>query len=184
MGGRFLHNVPAELPVHRGVVIVMAPGPMMVQVPIPVRIQHLRVLFRKPGRGRGCGRTEDHLHALFQGQIQETVKKIIGIHTLPGFYQVPGKFRDTDRPKPCLQHPVQVLCPQTAIPVLRVVADTQLYLFSVCYILVFHSISPFRHAGILTVSCPSLHRLLFTAPGVSAIKIPHSYTSLSNFRFL
>lgn len=89
------------------------------------------ILFCQPGWGRGRGGIEDHPHSLFLGKCEKFVEELIGIFSFPGLDQTLGEFSDADASKSRFQHPVQIFLPEGFVPVLRVVADTQINAFSV-----------------------------------------------------
>ena len=109
----------------------MPPSPMAEQYPIDGSVEHLRIFLRQPGRRGGGGRTENHLHSLLPGQIQEPVKEFPGKNSLIRLRLAPGKFGDPDYPDAALQHPLQILFPQALRPVFRVITGPQYHFLSI-----------------------------------------------------
>ena len=121
----FLGDPRGQLPVYRRIIVIMPAGAVIIPISVHIRVQHFRILFRKPGRRRGGGRTEDHFHAFFLRQIQEPVEEVIVKNSLLRFHLVPGKFRDPDHFNTGLQHPPKVISPQLLGPVFRIIACPQ-----------------------------------------------------------
>ena len=156
---QLLHHPGGKLLVLFGIVVVVAAHAVAVQNPVPAGVEHLRVLVCQPGRGRGGGRAEDHLHARLLRQIQEPVPEGEGKHSLLRLCKVPGEFPHADGGNPVGQHPSQVLFPQGAVPVLGVVAGPQLQLFPGGFPIAFHTVFLPTMGPLRPVLPPYLSRL-------------------------
>ena len=119
--GQLLHNAGAELLINRRVVVVVPAAAVAVKHAVHAAVEHLGILFRQPGGGRGGGGAEDHLHAHPGAQIQETVKKVEGELAFMEFKLAPGKLPYPDHRNPAVQHAAQVILPEGFGPVLGVV---------------------------------------------------------------
>ena len=67
--GQLLHNAGAQLLINRRVIVVVLAAAVAVKHTVHGAVEHLGILFRQPGRGRGGGGAEDDLHAHPGAQI-------------------------------------------------------------------------------------------------------------------
>ena len=122
MTGQLLHHAGAEPLINRRVVVIVPAAAVAVKHAVQAAVEHLGILFRQPGGGRGGGGAEDDLHAHFSTQIQEAVKEVKGELALVQLKLAPGKFPHADHCDSAVQHAAQVIRPKLLRPVLGVVA--------------------------------------------------------------
>ena len=131
MGGRLLHDPPAQFLINRRIIIIVAACSMAVQNTVLAGIKHFRVLRRQPCRRRCGRRSENHLHSHPIRQIQKTVKKAVVKLPFPGLDLIPRELGNADRLDPVFQHPRQILLPEFLFPVLRIITGPQSDTFSI-----------------------------------------------------
>ena len=120
--GQLLDDTGAQLLVDGGVVVVVLAAAVAVKHAVHGAVEHLGILLRQPGGGRGGGRTEDDLHAHPGAQIQEAVEEVEGELALVKLKLAPGKLPHPDHRNAAVQHAAQVILPEGFGPVLGVVA--------------------------------------------------------------
>ena len=129
MLAEFFYNPAGQLPVLRGIVIIVPPHAMAVEHAVHPGIQDLRIFLSQPRRRGGGWRSKDHLHPGRMGCIEEIIKEIIGKCTLCRLHLVPGEFPHTDRLNAGFQHPPKIIFPQLPVPMLRVITGAEVQAF-------------------------------------------------------
>ena len=120
---RHLGNDAGGQPVERlRIVVVVPPHTVAEQYAVLPAVEDFGIFLRQPHRGNGGGGAENNLHPGLLRDVQERIEQFKGKHTFLRLKDRPGELRHADRTDPSLQHPLHILPPQAAVPVLRVIA--------------------------------------------------------------
>ena len=124
VGRGLFHDIAAQFLIYGGIVIVVPSCAVAVEQAVLIRVEHLRILLGQPDRRSRRRGAENDLHTFFLRQLQEGIKKFVGVRSFLRLNLVPRKFRNPDYLDPRLQHPLQIVLPQGRVPMLRIVASS------------------------------------------------------------
>ena len=120
-----LYDDRGLLTVYPAVVVVVPPEPVSDQSAVLEGVEHLRILLCEPC-GRSCrGSAEDDLYICLLSDVQKAVEEGEVENSLLRLELIPCKFCDPDDGYAVFQHPSQVVRPQFAGPVFRVIAGAE-----------------------------------------------------------